>query len=392
MRIGITCHTGSGGSGVVATELGLRLAARGHEVHFITRESPFRLRGFVDNVYLHLVETVYYPLFQEPPHTLSLASKMAETAVSYQLDVLHVHYAIPHAVSAYLAKQMLRPHPLAVVTTLHGTDITLVGNQPSFQSITRFCIEASDRVTAVSDFLRDATLRTFDVQNSIRVIHNFVDVERFRPAVDPELRRRFAADHERIVMHASNFRPVKNVRAVVEIFARLQRRLPAKLVLIGEGPDLPFAKRRLAELHLEDSVLLLGNQECIEELLPLADLFLLPSHHESFGLVALEAMACGTVVLATDTGGTREVIEHGVNGFLFSPEDLDPWAETAIAVLGDPVRRARVATAARALASQRFGPERQVAAYEEEYTAAVRRAAATAAALTPPTPLPRVGT
>jgi len=389
MRIGITCHTGSGGSGVVATELGLRLAARGHEVHFITRESPFRLRGFVENVYLHLVETVYYPLFQEPPHTLSLASKMAETAVSYQLDVLHVHYAIPHAVSAYLAKQMLRPHPLAVVTTLHGTDITLVGNQPSFQSITRFCIEASDRVTAVSDFLRDETLRTFEVQNGIRVIHNFVDVERFRPGVDPELRRRFAADDEFIVMHASNFRPVKNVRALVEVFARLQRRLPAKLVLIGEGPDLPFAKRRLAELHLEERVLFLGNQECIEELLPVADLFLLPSHHESFGLVALEAMACGTVVLATDTGGTREVIDSGTNGFLCAPGDIDAWTETAVAVLRDPVQRGRLQAAARALAVERFAPERQVAAYEEEYAAAIRRAAA--GALTPPAPLPRVG-
>ncbi len=378
MKIGITCHTGSGGSGVLATELGLRLASRGHEVHFITRESPFRLRGFVDNVFLHLVETVYYPLFQEPPHTLSMASKMAETAVSYQLDVLHVHYAIPHAVSAYLAKQMLRPQPLAVVTTLHGTDITLVGNQPSFQSITRFCIEQSDCVTAVSEFLRQETLRTFEVANGIRVIHNFVDAERFRPGVSPELRRRFARDDEFILMHASNFRPVKNVRALVEIFARVQAEVPAKLVLIGEGPDLPFAKRRLTELRLADRVLFLGNQQCIEELLPAADLFLLPSHHESFGLAALEAMACGTVVLATETGGTREVIDHGRNGYLCPPNAVDTWTSTALAVLRDPAQRARLQVAAREAAVRRFAAEKQVAAYEEVYLEAMQRACAAA--------------
>ncbi|HZM15265.1 MAG TPA: N-acetyl-alpha-D-glucosaminyl L-malate synthase BshA [Candidatus Krumholzibacteria bacterium] len=378
MKIGITCHTGSGGSGVLATELGLRLASRGHEVHFITRESPFRLRGFVDNVFLHLVETVYYPLFQEPPHTLSMASKMAETAVSYQLDVLHVHYAIPHAVSAYLAKQMLRPQPLAVVTTLHGTDITLVGNQPSFQSITRFCIEQSDCVTAVSEFLRQETLRTFEVANGIRVIHNFVDAERFRPGVSPELRRRFARDDEFILMHASNFRPVKNVRALVEIFARVQAEVPAKLVLIGEGPDLPFAKRRLTELRLADRVLFLGNQQCIEELLPAADLFLLPSHHESFGLAALEAMACGTVVLATETGGTREVIDHGRNGYLCPPNAVDAWTSTALAVLRDPAQRARLQVAAREAAVRRFAAEKQVAAYEEVYLEAMQRACAAA--------------
>ena len=378
MKIGITCHTGSGGSGVLATELGLRLAGRGHEVHFITRESPFRLRGFVDNVFLHLVETVYYPLFQEPPHTLSLASKMAETAVSYQLDVLHVHYAIPHAVSAYLAKQMLRPQPLAVVTTLHGTDITLVGNQPSFQSITRFCIEQSDCVTAVSEFLRQETLRTFEVANGIRVIHNFVDAERFRPGVPAELRRRFARDDEFILMHASNFRPVKNVRTLVEIFARVQAEVPAKLVLIGEGPDLPFAKRRLTELRLADRVLFLGNQQCIEELLPAADLFLLPSHHESFGLAALEAMACGTVVLATETGGTREVIDHGRNGYLCPPSSVDAWTTTALAVLRDPAQRARLQVAAREAAVRRFAAEKQVAAYEEVYLEAMQRACAAA--------------
>ncbi len=379
MRIGITCHTGSGGSGVLATELGLQLAERGHEVHFITRESPFRLRGFVENVFLHLVEPVYYPLFQEPPHTLSLASKMAETAASYDLEVLHVHYAIPHAITAYLAKQMLHPRPLGVVTTLHGTDITLVGNQPMFQRITRFGIDVSDRVTAVSHFLRAETLRTFEVRREVRVIHNFVDCDRFRPIANECLRRRFAQDDEFLLMHASNFRPVKNIRTLLEVFHRVQSELPAKLVLIGEGPDITFAKRRIEELGMQDRVVFLGNQECIEELLPLADLFLLPSHHESFGLVALEAMACGTVVIATAVGGTREVVDDGVNGFVRDPTDVEAWTQVALEILRDPARRARMQVAAREAASERFCRDRLIEEYEEEYDAAIRQASQAAA-------------
>ncbi len=379
MRIGITCHTGSGGSGVLATELGLQLAERGHEVHFITRESPFRLRGFVENVFLHLVESVYYPLFQEPPHTLSLASKMAETAASYDLEVLHVHYAIPHAITAYLAKQMLHPRPLGVVTTLHGTDITLVGNQPMFQRITRFGIDVSDRVTAVSHFLRAETLRTFEVRREVRVIHNFVDCDRFRPIANECLRRRFAQDDEFLLMHASNFRPVKNIRTLLEVFHRVQSELPAKLVLIGEGPDITFAKRRIEELGMQDRVVFLGNQECIEELLPLADLFLLPSHHESFGLVALEAMACGTVVIATAVGGTREVVDDGVNGFVRDPTDVEAWTQVALEILRDPARRARMQVAAREAASERFCRDRLIEEYEEEYDAAIRQASQAAA-------------
>ncbi len=379
MRIGITCHTGSGGSGVLATELGLQLAERGHEVHFITRESPFRLRGFVENVFLHLVESVYYPLFQEPPHTLSLASKMAETAASYDLEVLHVHYAIPHAITAYLAKQMLHPRPLGVVTTLHGTDITLVGNQPMFQRITRFGIDVSDRVTAVSHFLRAETLRTFEVRREVRVIHNFVDCDRFRPIANECLRRRFAQDDDFLLMHASNFRPVKNIRTLLEVFHRVQSELPAKLVLIGEGPDITFAKRRIEELGMQDRVVFLGNQECIEELLPLADLFLLPSHHESFGLVALEAMACGTVVIATAVGGTREVVDDGVNGFVRDPTDVEAWTQVALEILRDPARRARMQVAAREAASERFCRDRLIEEYEEEYDAAIRQASQAAA-------------
>ena len=380
MKIGITCHTGSGGSGVLATELGFRLAERGHEVHFITRESPFRLRGYVENVFLHLVEPVYYPLFQEPPHTLSLASKMAETAASYDLDVLHVHYAIPHAVTAFLAKQMLLPNPLGVVTTLHGTDITLVGNQPTFQRITRFGIDVSDRVTAVSEFLAEETRRTFDVQRPVRVIHNFVDCDRFKPISNPELRQRFAADDEFLLMHASNFRPVKNIRTLLEVFNAVRLQVPARLVLIGEGPDITFAKRRVDELGIHDRVVFLGNQECIEELLPLADLFLLPSHHESFGLVALEAMACGTVAIVTSVGGTREVVDDGISGFARDPADVAAWTRAALDILTDPAWRARMQLAAREAASERFCRDRLIEEYEEEYLAAIEAAARSSAA------------
>ncbi len=374
MKIGITCHTGSGGSGILATELGLRMAARGHEVHFIARESPFRLPGYVDNVFMHAVETVYYPLFQEPPHSLSLASKMAEVAVSYDLDVLHVHYAIPHTVSAYLAKQMLAPRPLGVVTTLHGTDITLVGNQPIFQRITRFCIEKSDRVTAVSEFLRQQTLRTFDVSREVRVIHNFIDLERFVERDNAALRGRFAAPEEFIVMHASNFRPVKNIGFLIDVFDGIQRVLPARLVLVGEGPEITLAERRVDELGLQARVRFLGNQEGIEQLLPLADLFLLPSHHESFGLAALEAMACGALVIATSSGGTREVIDDGVTGFLHPPTDVASWTRTAVEVLRDPALRARIRSAARHAAVTRFGGETACAAYEDEYRLAREQA------------------
>lgn len=370
MKIGITCHTGSGGSGILATELGLRMAERGHEVHFIARESPFRLPGFVDNVFLHAVETVYYPLFQEPPHTLALASKMAEVVTSYDLDVLHLHYAIPHTVSAYLARQMLAPRPVGIVTTLHGTDITLVGNQPSFQRITRFSIDVSDRVTAVSHFLRDETVRTFGTERDIRVIHNFVDCDRFRPRQDERLRRRFAPDGESVVMHASNFRPVKNIGVLMQVFAAVQAALPARLVLIGEGPDVTLAKRLVDEFGLHGRVVFLGNQEGIEDLLPLADLFLLPSQHESFGLAALEAMACGGTVIATSIGGTREVVEDGVNGFLRDPADVEAWARLAIELLGDAPRRRRIGEAARAAATDRFCRTRVIEEYEEEYHAA----------------------
>lgn len=370
MKIGITCHTGSGGSGILATELGLRMAERGHEVHFIARESPFRLPGFVENVFLHAVESVYYPLFQEPPHTLALASKMAEVAASYDLDVLHLHYAIPHTVSAYLARQMLEKRRLGLVTTLHGTDITLVGNQPIFQRITRFCIDVSDRVTAVSHFLRQETVRTFGTERDIRVIHNFVDCDRFRPREDARLRRRFAPAGEHVLMHASNFRPVKNIGVLMQVFAGIQAAVPARLVLIGEGPDVTLAKRLVEDLSLHGRVVFLGNQEGVEDLLPLADLFLLPSLHESFGLAALEAMACGRTVIASSIGGTSEVITDGESGFLRDPSDVRAWVDLGVELLRDVERRRRIGASARVVATDRFCRARVIEEYEEEYAAA----------------------
>jgi N-acetyl-alpha-D-glucosaminyl L-malate synthase BshA len=380
MKIGITCHTGSGGSGVLATELGLRLASQGHEIHFVARESPFRLRHFVENVFFHAVETVYYPLFQEPPYSLSLASKLAEVVDSYDLDVLHAHYAIPHATSALMAKQMLRPRAIGVVTTLHGTDITLVGNQPIFQRIIRYSIEQSDRVTAVSDFLREETLRTFAVNKEIRVIHNFVDCERFQPQAQPRLRSRFAKNDEFVLMHASNFRPVKNIGLLLEVFDAIQRRLPARLVLIGEGPELTMAKRRISELRIENRVDFLGNQQCMEELLPAADLFLLPSHHESFGLVALEAMACGVTVIGTSVGGMREVIDDGQSGFLRHPSDTSGWSDTAVDILRDKPRRQAMAQAARQAAKDRFCSDAILQHYVAEYEKAIDAARRSVAA------------
>ncbi len=379
MKIGITCHPGSGGSGIVATELGLEMAGRGHEVHFITREVPFRMPGYVQNVFVHTVEDVYYPLFQAPPHTLALASKMADVTVTYELELLHVHYAIPHAVSAYLARQMLAPRPLGVVTTLHGTDITLVGNQPIFQRITRFCIEESDRVTAVSDFLAEETRRIFGTTRDLRVVHNFVDASRFRPRAAAGLRRRFVAPGEALLMHGSNFRPVKNIAFLIDVFAAVRRELPARLVLLGEGPEVVPAKRQVDALGLHDAVSFLGNQEAIEELLPLADVFLLPSLHESFGLVAREAMSCGAPVIATSVGGTGEVIEDGVTGFLRHPADHSGWVDAALEVVRDAALGRRIGEAARRAAKSRFGTGAAIEAYEAEYAEAVQLAARRAA-------------
>ncbi len=371
LRIGITCYPTFGGSGIIATELGRRLARRGDEVHFITTALPYRLSAFERNVFFHEVVLEVYPLFQHaPPLALALATKMAEVAEAQRLDVLHVHYAMPFAASAFLAKHLVAPARLPVVTTLHGTDITVVGQQPALLRMTKFTIESSDRVTAVSEALREATLETLGVKKQITVIPNFVDPEVFAPG-----RRRpplLAPAGARVLMHASNFRPVKNVEMVIRIFAAVHERMDARLVMVGDGPEKPRAEELARNLGVGKHVLFLGNQEVVEELLPLADLFLLPSSTESFGLVALEAMAAGAPVIASRVGGLPELIEHGVSGFLEDPADLDAHVRTALRLLGNDTLRRRVARVARRRAVDRFHVDRVVEQYRAVYRGLVR--------------------
>ncbi len=373
MAIGITCYPTTGGSGIVATELGKRLARRGHQVHFITHAVPVRLREFEERISFHPVETESYPLFNHQPYALNLAAKMSEVIERAELDILHVHYALPHAVSAYLAKQIVRPRAVQVITTLHGTDITLVGLQPSFFSVTKFSIEQSDAVTAVSAWLRDQTVSIFDVRNPIHVIRNFVDPGKFRPLAAGDRRRSFARPGEVLLMHASNFRPVKHAPRVVEIFHAVAAQVPARLLLVGEGPELHACRELAQELGVADRINFLGDQEYIEALLPHADIFLLPSELESFGLVALEAMSCGVPVVATRVGGMPEVIQDGENGFLFDPGDVAGMSDLAVALAKDPARRARVSAAARATASERFDIDQAVDRYIELYAALLGR-------------------
>jgi len=344
----------------------LALARSGCEVHFISSALPMRLTGTEDccrRVDFHRVEAPTYPVFQHPPYTLSLATKLCEVAQAHDLDILHAHYAIPHAASAFLACEMLGDKAPRTVTTLHGTDITLVGQEPSFFPITRFVIDRSDAVTAVSEFLRDETESVFGVTRDIEVIPNFVDVERFRPREDAEQRARFASPDEKLLVHASNYRKVKNVSAVVEVFARVAERLPCRLLLMGDGPELATADRHAVALGVEDRVIHLGRVDRLEELLPLADLLLLPSRHESFGLVALEALACGTPVVATNRGGTREFLISGEHGFLCDPEDVEGMAAAALRLLENPDFHRRCAEAGRRRAVTDFTAEKVVARY-----------------------------
>ena len=371
MKIGITCYPTYGGSGVVATELGIELAARGHDVHFITYSQPFRLAGREGNIRYHEVPVSNYPLFEYPPYDLALASRMAEVAELYELDILHVHYAIPHSVSALLAREMLHADGLRLpfITTLHGTDITLVGLDRSYLPITRFGIEQSDGVTAISQDLADRTRESFAITRPIEVIRNFVNCDLYRrdPARVRELRPRYAAGNERLFVHLSNFRPVKRVTDAVEVFARVAKHIPARLMLIGDGPDRSAAEFLAMRLGVFDRIHFLGKQDNVQDLLPLADLMLMPSLMESFGLAALEAMACCVPAIATRVGGVPELIEHEQNGLLFPVGDVEAMAAATLDLLTHPVRLETMSQAARRTAQDHFCASRIIPLYEQFY-------------------------
>jgi L-malate glycosyltransferase len=377
MKIGITCYPTYGGSGVVATELGIELAARGHQVHFITSSLPFRLTGREANIHFHQVEVYHYPLFEHAPYDLALATRMAEVAEFYSLDLLHVHYAIPHSVCALLARQMLaaRGRHLPFITTLHGTDITLVGLDRSYLPITRFGITQSDGVTAISSHLRDRTREAFDIASEIEVIHNFVNCNVYvrNPELIAAMRPAYAEPGEKLLVHLSNFRPVKRIQDVVEVFARVCRKVPARLLLIGDGPDRSAAEYLALKHNIEDRIHFLGKQDNVNELLPLADLMLMPSEMESFGLAALEAMACGVPTIATRVGGVPELIDNGVNGFLFPVGDVEGMAQAAIELLTNPAALEQMAHAARKTAQDHFCASRIIPLYEEYYERVIAR-------------------
>jgi N-acetyl-alpha-D-glucosaminyl L-malate synthase BshA len=367
MRIGITGYPTYGGSGVVATELGQELAARGHDVHFITYAPPIRMNLGDPRIHFHEAAVVSYPLFDHSPYTLSLAVKMLEVFEAESLDILHVHYAIPHSVSALLARQMAAPRRLPFITTLHGTDITLVGNNPNFLPITRYSIEQSDGVTSISRYLLNQTLKDFGIKRPIEVIPNFVNCDLYQRADNPGLRALWAPDGEPILMHLSNFRPVKRIVDAVEIFAIVREKMKAKLVMIGDGPDRPAAEAMARTKGIEDDVIFLGKQNDVIAKLGLADLFLLPSRLESFGLAALEAMACEVPVIATNVGGIPEVVEHGVDGYLVEPGDVQQAARYAIELLSRSDRGHEMGKLARIHARKKYCANDVIPMYERYY-------------------------
>ena len=380
MIIGLICYASIGGSGIVATELGKALADRGHQVHFISADLPFRLTEFHPGLSFHQVQTPSYPLFREPQYLLSLANKIVQVARAERLDIIHAHYAIPHATAAYLARQILAAPPLRrpppkVITTLHGTDITLLGSDPSYSETVAFCIQQSDGVTAVSESLKADTQRELGVDREIRVIPNFLDCSVHRRIAVPDLRNRFARPDEKIVIHVSNFRPVKRVAAAVEVFGRIRSETRARLLMVGDGPDMGEAVQRARALGLTGDVHFVGEQDQVLPLLSVSDVFLLPSAQESFGLAALEAMACEVPVIASCVGGLPEVITHEENGFLHPPGDLEGMARSAVRLLTDEQLHRRVAGAARRAVHQRFCDVKIVPIYEAYYREVLQPAA-----------------
>ncbi|WP_338551690.1 N-acetyl-alpha-D-glucosaminyl L-malate synthase BshA [Paenibacillus sp. KS-LC4] len=366
LKIGITCYPTLGGSGVVATELGKLLAERGHEIHFITHSIPFRLGHFNKNIFFHEVEVNDYYVFRFPPYDLSLASKMAQVAKMEKLDLLHVHYAVPHAVCAHLAKQMIGEE-LKTVTTLHGTDITVLAQDESLKDLIRLAINKSDAVTAVSQDLIQETRKLLDITKPIDLTYNFVDKRIYYPRDVASLRLDYASPNEKILMHISNFRPVKRVSDVIEIFQQVAKTVPSKLLLVGEGPELSKIQCKIREMGLEDRVVFLGKQEDVAQVISLADVLLLPSEKESFGLVALEAMACGVPTIGSTAGGIPELVTHGETGFLSPIGDVDSMAANAIRLLTDEELHAKFKEACIYRSCHAFCNDRITAEYEEIY-------------------------
>ncbi len=367
MNIGITCYPTYGGSGTVATELGRGLARRGHTIHFITTSLPYRLNQFVENVYYHEVQVFNYPLFEYTPYSLSLASKMSQIAVRENLELLHVHYAIPHATSAYLAQRIVeKRRRLPFITTLHGTDITLVGTDPSYFDITKFSIEESDAVTAVSQYLKNQTIYRFVVNKNIEVIPNFVDPGKFTPRASG-VRKCFAEPDEKVLMHISNFRPVKRIPDIINVFEGVSKRVKSRLVLIGAGPEKEHARRMVEEKKLTDIVHFLGPQDDVSTLMSCADLYLLLSEHESFGLTALEAMSCGVPVVGTSGSGMDEFIGDGAAGRLFAVGDVEAMVEGCISILNDSELLAEMSQNGRKRVLERYSEQNILGQYEDLY-------------------------
>ncbi len=366
MKIGIVCYPTYGGSGVIATELGKGLAERGHQIHFVSYAMPMRLDSYQGNIFYHEVEMSSYPLFEFPLYTPSLASKIVEVARFEKLDILHAHYAIPHATSAYLARQILGGD-LKVMTTLHGTDITLVGLEPSFLPVMKFSIEQSDGVSAVSRFLKEKTLTNYGIDKDIRVIPNFVDTEKYRRVECGQVRARFAKADEKILVHISNFRAVKRVSDAIRIFDEILKKLPATLVLVGDGPDRSACELLVRELGIQDHVRFLGKQTELVQILSSSDLMIMPSQSESFGLAALEAMACGVPVISTSVGGLPELQVHGHTGYIAEIGDIGRMAKYAIELLSNETRMAMFRQACRSRAVEHFDVKKIVTIYEDYY-------------------------
>lgn len=368
MKIGITCYPTFGGSGVVATELGLALAERGHCVHFISYAMPMRLTHIPPNVFFHEVQVNVYPLFQYPSYDTALSSKMVDVTLHEKLDLLHVHYAIPHATSAYLAKQILKTHgrDIKVVTTLHGTDITLIGQDPNYIPSIEFGIDQSDGVTAVSDWLKTETNRIFNISKEIKVIHNFIDFKRFYRKPLPELKKRFSPNGEHLIIHVSNFRPLKRVNEVVLMFAEVLKTTKANLLLVGDGPERVEAERLCRQMGLCDHIFFMGKYEAVEELLSISDVFIMPSESETFGLAALEAMACGVPVVSSDIGGLPELNVNGESGFLCELGNVGMFAEKTLSILqsDESLSHFREGALARA---KKFDANQVIGIYENYY-------------------------